>query len=71
MIYEQAKLQKAFEQVDAIFALEGFEPTAQVKAIDAALLAGKVTFPQVIDQMRDYAIKHKTTEGFIDTCDWA
>jgi len=30
---------KACEQTDAIFALEGFQPTEQSKAIDAAVLA--------------------------------
>ena len=68
---EIAKIKDAIKQTDAIFALEGFEPTAQKRAIDAAVLAGRVTRAQVADEMRDYAMQHKTTDGFIQSRAWA
>lgn len=68
---EQATIRDAIKQTDAIFALEGFEPTGQKRAIDAAVLAGRVTFTQVAEEMRDYAMQHKTTDGFIQSRSWA
>jgi hypothetical protein len=65
------RMKENFRQVDAIFALEEFEPTEQSRAIDAAVLAGRVTEAQVIEEMREYAIKHKTTRGFIESRAWA
>lgn len=66
-----AKIKDAIKQTDAIFALEGFEPTEQARAIDAAVLAGRVTRKQVIEEMRDYAMQHKTTDGFVQSRCWA
>jgi len=68
---EMARMKEAIEQTDAIFALEGFEPTAQTRAIDAAVLAGRVTRAQVADELRNYAMEHKTVRGFIETRSWA
>lgn len=66
-----AKIKDAIKQTDAIFKLEGFEPTEQKRAIDAAVLAGRVSRSQVIAEMRDYAMQHKTTDGFIQSRTWA
>ncbi|MDR2874929.1 MAG: antitoxin VbhA family protein [Methylobacillus sp.] len=68
---EIAGMKEAFKQTDAIFALEGFTPTDQKRAIDAAVLAGRVTLTQVIEEMREYAMRHKTTKGFIQSRAWA
>jgi hypothetical protein len=68
---EVARIKDAIKQTDAIFALEGFEPTEQIRAIDAAVLAGRVTHAQVAVEMRDYAMRHKTTDGFIQSRAWA
>lgn len=68
---EIAKIKHAIEQTDAIFRLEGFEPTEQTRRIDAAVLAGRVTFSQVVAEMRDYAMQHKSTDGFIESRTWA
>lgn len=68
---EQATIRDAIKQTDAIFALEGFEPTEEKRSIDAAVLAGRVTFTQVAEEMRDYAMQHKTTDGFIESRSWA
>jgi hypothetical protein len=65
------KIRDAIRQRDAIFALEGFEPTEQTRAIDAAVLAGRVTRTQVAEEMRDFAIRHKTTDGFVESRAWA
>ena len=67
---EIAELKEAIEQSDAIFAFEGFEPTPQKRAIDAALLAGRVTLDQVIEEMLEYARQHKSTRGFIESRTW-
>lgn len=61
---------EVIEQVDAIFALEGFEKTDQGRKIDEALLAGKVSRQQVINEMIAYAKEHKTTSGFIESRTW-
>src|SRR6218665_2542157 len=59
---EQVKFQKAIEQTDAIFALEGFKPTEQRKAIRAAVMAGRVTNEQAIKEMCEYAMQLKSIE---------
>ena len=68
---EIARIKDAIKQTDAIFALEGFEPTEQTRAIDAAVLAGRVTRTRVVEEMRDYAMQYKTTDGFIQSRVWA
>lgn len=68
---EIEKIKDAIKQTDAIFALEGFEPTEQKRAIDAAVLAGYITRAEVIEEMREYVIQHKTTKGFIQSRPWA
>jgi hypothetical protein len=68
---ELARMKDAIKQRDAIFALEGFEPTEQTRAIDAAVLAGRVTRSQVAREMVEYAKQHKTTDGFIESRSWA
>lgn len=67
---EIRRIKDACKQTDAIFRLEGFEPTAQKREIDAAVLAGRVTRSKVIEELRDYAMRHKTTEGFIESRTW-
>lgn len=64
------KIKNSIRQTDAIFALEGFEPTEQTRAIDAAVLSGRVTRTQVVKEMCDYAMQHKTTDGFIQSREW-
>ena len=68
---ETARMQEAFRQTDAIFALEGFAPTEQSKAIDAAVLAGRVTLSQAAHELTQYIKQHKTVEGFVATRTWA
>jgi flagellar motor switch protein FliG len=68
---EKAALIKAIEQTDAIFALEGFEPTEQRKAINEAALVGRVSHSQVIEEMLEFIKEHKTVRGFVETRSWA
>ena len=68
---EKIDFQSAIEQTDAIFALEGFSPTAQSKAIDAAVLNGHVTRAQVAKELCEYALQHKTIDGFMASRAWA
>ena len=64
---EKAEMREAIKQVDALFALEGFEKTEQSRKIDEAVLAGRVSNQQAIDEMIAYAKERKTTDGFIET----
>jgi len=68
---EVESLKESIRQRDAIFALEGFAPDEQVRAVDAAVLAGRITFGQAAEEMRDYVMEHKTTDGFIQSRPWA
>ena len=40
---ERTRMAKAIRQTEAIFALDGFEPTPHSKAINEAMLEGRVT----------------------------
>ena len=64
---ERERLREIMRQADAIFRLEGLEPTAMDRAIDAAVLAGRVTTAQLIKEMCEYATQHKTMDGFIQS----
>lgn len=61
---------KEFQQVDAIFALEGFTPNADRRVIDEAILAGKITPSKVVEEIVEYVQIHKSMEGFIDSRSW-
>ena len=56
-------MREAIKQVDALFALEGFEKTEQSRKIDEAVLAGRVSNQQAIDEMIAYAKERKTESG--------
>lgn len=68
---QQAKTLDAIAQTDAIFALEGFAPTDQIRAIDAAVLAGRVSYAQVAEEMKQYAQQHRGVDGFVASRPWA
>ncbi len=38
--------------------------------MDEAVLAGRVTNQQIIDEMIAYVKEHKTTDGFIESRTW-
>jgi hypothetical protein len=61
----------AIAQTEAVFALEDMGPTAQDKAIDAAILAGRVSPEQAREELLAYVIEHKTVNGFIESRPWA
>ena len=67
---EQLEYQEAARQTDAIFAFEGFSPTELRKAISAAVMAGRVTDDQAVKEMCEYALIHKTIDGFAATRTW-
>ncbi len=67
---EQMKFHQAIEQTDAIFALEGFAPTQQRRAISDAVFAQRVTYDQVAQELSEFILKHKSSEGFIDSRPW-
>jgi len=68
---EQEVYRKACEQTDAIFALEGFEPTNERKAIREAVMNGRVTLVQAGNELREYIKQHKAVEGFMASRSWA
>lgn len=65
------KTREAMAQTDAIFALEGFEPTPDSRVVNAAILDGRVTIPQLIAEMTSYVREHKTMSGFVESRSWA
>lgn len=68
---DESDMRKIIRQTEAIFLLEGFKPTAQKRAIDEAILAGKVTYAEAIAEMNSYVREKKTLEGFIESRPWA
>ena len=68
---ERARMAEAIRQTEAIWALEGFEPTPHNKAINEAMLKGRVTPSQVIAELKDYVRQHKTMDGFVSSRSWA
>ncbi len=67
---ERERLREVMRQTDAIFRLEGLEPTAMDRAMDAAVLAGRVTTAQLIEEMREYVMQYKSMDGFIQSRTW-
>lgn len=59
-----------YAQRDAIFALESFQPTEQTQKIDLAVLSGRVSNAQAIDEMRLYIQQHRSLVGFVETRTW-
>lgn len=67
---EAMKRAEAIKQVNAIMALEGFKPDSLSMAIDAAVIAGRITNGQAADEMVLYAKEHKSLDGFHESRDW-
>ncbi len=59
-----------YAQRDAIFALESFHPTEQTKQIDLAVLSGRVSNAQAIDEMLHYIAQHHSLVGFAESRSW-
>lgn len=68
---ERVTYAAVIEQMEAVFALEDMYPTAVDKAIDAAILAGRISPEQAREELLAYIIAHKTSDGFIEACAWA
>ena len=54
-----------------MFSLDGLAPRSENRAIDAAIVAGRVTPQQVREEMVAYVIENKTMQGFIESREWA
>ena len=61
----------AIPQVEAMFALDGFEPDEQSRAINAAVIAGRVGPEQLRQELMAYAREKKTVKGFVESRSWA
>lgn len=68
---ERAAYALTIQQTEAVMALEGMEPAAHDKAINAAILAGRVAPEQAREEFLAYVTQHKTISGFIESRDWA
>ena len=68
---QRAAYAAAIAQTEAVFALEGMAPSEQDKAIDAAILAGRVSPEQAREELLTYVTAHKTVKGFIESRPWA
>ena len=64
---EMTEVQK---QVDAIFALEGFELAEGMIQIRKAVNRQQVSLQQVYNELLEYAKEHKTIDGFIESREW-
>ncbi|RRS01160.1 hypothetical protein EIP75_21530 [Aquabacterium soli] len=70
VLADRAAYSIAAEQAEAVFALEDMAPSAQDKAITAAILAGKVSPEQAREELREYVIAHKSVAGFLESRSW-
>lgn len=68
---EKLKMCEAIKQADAIHALEGFKKTEESRKMDDALIAGRVSSQQIIDEMIEFAKEHKSIDGFVESRMWA
>ena len=68
---ERASYAATIRQVQAVFALEGMEPSEQDKGVIAAILAGRVSPEQAREESLAYITEHKTLDGFIESRPWA
>lgn len=68
---ERARMAEAIRQTEAIFALDGFDPTPDSRAINEAILDGRVTPSQMIAELKAYLREHKTMDGFVASRSWA
>ena len=68
---ERAAYALIIEQTEAVWALEDMRPSPQDKAIDAAVLDGRVSPEQAHDEFVAYVNEHKTVRGFIESRAWA
>lgn len=68
---QRAAYAAVLSQTEAIFALEDLQPSAQDKAIDAAILNGRVSPEQAREELLAYVRANKTVKGFIESRPWA
>ena len=62
---DRDKILTTIKHVDAIFALEGFEPTVTKRKTDKAVLAGIGTYSEAAQELIQYVKKNKTVDGFV------
>jgi hypothetical protein len=63
-VIDREKILNTIKQVDAIFALEGFEPTDMKRNTDKAVLAGVGTYSESVAELVEYVKQNKTVDGF-------
>jgi hypothetical protein len=65
---QAARYREASRQTDAINRLEGFEKTGLSCLIDEAILSGLLTSEEIVEEITEYAMKHKNIEGYLPSC---
>lgn len=68
---ERARMAETIRQTEAIWALDGFEPPPHSKAINEAMLEGRVTPSQMIAELKAYLHEHRTMDGFVSSRSWS
>lgn len=58
------------QQVDGIFALEGFQVTETIAQVRSAVSSGKITHENALKEFFSYVAKYKGSEGFLESRDW-
>ncbi len=64
-------LAEVIRQRNASFALEGFEPTDLRKAMDEAILAGRIDLWSANEELRTWLREHKSPDGFLESRSWS
>lgn len=59
-----------FAQSDAIHRFEGFERSEMREHLDQAVLDGLATNAQIAAELKEYIIKNRTTDGFLESRTW-
>ncbi|OCG21096.1 hypothetical protein A9G11_09170 [Gilliamella sp. wkB108] len=67
---EKEKWIEVNRESKAILALEGLYPNEIDDAIEEAVLDGRVTERQAVEECLGYVKKHKTQKGFLESREW-
>ena len=63
-------LAEIMRQCDASFALEGFQQTPLRKAMNDAILEGRVGLEEAHEELFAWVREHKSTDGFFESRSW-
>lgn len=61
---------EALRQSETISRLEGLAPDALTPSLHEAIAAGRVSSAQAINELCEYAKRHQSLDGFIESRQW-